>query len=105
MEDEPTEASETSTAEIGDDDTPLYRASDGSEVTVGTKRELQPEPARVPLEGERSVAVAGGFGFAIVCLAGGGALAFGLNDRFQCGLGDRMTREKPTRIASLGQLN
>ena len=76
-----------------------YRTHDGTKVTVGTKRELRPEPARVALPaGERATGVAGGFGFAIVLVSGGGALAFGLNDRFQCGVGDRMTRDTPTRI-------
>ena len=57
---------------------------------VGTKRELRPTPERIELpKGERAACMAAGFGFGIIGLSGGGALAFGLNDRFQCGTLDR----------------
>ena len=71
---------------------------------VGTRRVLQGTPVRVALpRGERAVHVAGGYGFAVVLLAGGGAMTFGLNDRFQCGVMDRRTRVTPTRLAALGR--
>ena len=73
--------------------------------TVGTRRVLSPDPTRVQLgAGERASHVAGGFGFGVVLLSGGGALSFGLNDRFQCGHGDRVTRDAPTRVASLHRI-
>ena len=75
------------------------------DAVVGTRRVLSPEPTRIHLpDGERGRGVAGGFGFAVVLLSGGGAAAFGLNDRFQCGLNDRVTRDVPRRIGTLGRL-
>ena len=91
--------------EDGDNDSaPGEGAAAEEEAIVGTRRVLSPEPTRVQLpDGERARAVAGGFGFAVVCLTGGGAVAVGLNDRFQCGLNDRMTRDVPTRLGVLGR--
>ena len=77
---------------------------------VSTARRLlaqsacSPEPSRVNIpDGERVTSMAGGFGFCVAALAGGGAVAFGLNDRFQCGHNDRLTRDVPLRIGSLGR--
>ena len=76
-----------------------------SDPTVGTKRELRPSPERVSLpRGERASSVAAGFGFAVITLSGGGARAFGTNDRFQLGLHDRVPRDVPTRIPELNRL-
>ena len=71
---------------------------------VGTKRTLRPDPVRVHLpQGERASGVAGGYGFAVVALASGGAVTFGLNDRFQLGISHRKTQSVPQRVAGLGR--
>ena len=70
--------------------------------TVGTRRELKAAPERVALPlHERALQVAAGFGFAVVVLHSGAVLAWGMNDRFQLGLGDRVPRDVPTRVAAL----
>ena len=92
--------------ESDDDDNDATENADGvdSEAVVGSKRVLSPEPSRVNIpDGERVTSMAGGFGFCVAALAGGGAVAFGLNDRFQCGHNDRLTRDVPLRIGSLGR--
>ena len=72
---------------------------------VGTKRELRSSPERMVLPaGERASAVAAGFGFGVIALSSDGLLTFGLNDRFQCGLHDRIPRDVPTRVPALNRV-
>ena len=85
------------------------RASGGNKASVhpvvGTRRELRPTAERVSTPpGTRVCAMAAGFGFALLVLEDGGVCSWGLNDRFQCGLGDRVPRDAPTRLPALARV-
>ncbi|KAL1503254.1 hypothetical protein AB1Y20_011310 [Prymnesium parvum] len=72
---------------------------------LATQRLALPTPTPLELpRGARPVALAAGFGFVVVALQDGGVLAAGLNDRFQCGVADRITRDTPTPVPSLSSV-
>ena len=70
-----------------------------------TRRLLQSTPTQLSLPpGAKPIAISAGFGFVIVALQGGGVLASGLNDRFQCGVVDWNTRGVPTPLPGLSTI-